>query len=162
VVDNLLETYSEYTGPSLTLAQLKTFQDELGFQLPQAYIELLLNTNGGIPINPCVSMSEPTSWADDHIEIDAILGFGAPSNLMESAYMIEEWGYPNIGVVFCSTPASGHNAVMLDYLTNPLASEPRVVYINDEDDMGNRKIVLVANTFAEFLAKMVPANTFPL
>jgi hypothetical protein len=57
--------------------------------------------------------------------------------------MIDEWGYPPVGVVICDTPAAGHDAVMLDY-TGP--GEPTVAYI-DEDRIPRR----VADSFADFL-----------
>lgn len=32
--------------------------------------------NGGIPVKDCFPTSEPTSWAEDHIAINGIMGIG--------------------------------------------------------------------------------------
>jgi hypothetical protein len=101
-----------------------------------------------------------TSWAPDHFQIKAIRGIGgewgidSPSGL-GNADMISEWGYPKIGVVFCQTPSGGHDTVMLDYSASGLEGEPAVAYI-DEDRVPRR----VADTFADFMKKLVPVSRF--
>jgi len=62
--------------------------------------------------------------------------------------MIDEWGYPRVGVVFCEMPSGGHDAVMLDYSRG--APEPVVVYV-DEDRVPR----VVAASFTAFLASLV-------
>jgi hypothetical protein len=44
--------------------------------------------------------------------------------------MIDEWGYPEIGIVICDMPSGGHDTVMLDHWEGGL--EPSVAYV-DED-----------------------------
>lgn len=67
--------------------------------------------------------------------------------------MIQEWGYPAVGLVVFDTPAGGHDAVMLDYSACGPAGEPRVVYV-DED----RSVLLVADDFGEFVRKLVDCS----
>jgi hypothetical protein len=104
-------------------------------------------------------MQSPTSWAEDHIDIGAILGIGGPwgidadiGGIPSSRYMVTEWGYPPIGIVICATPSGGHDTVMLDY--SAAGSEPAVVYV-DEDRVPQR----IADTFEEFLANLIDCPT---
>jgi hypothetical protein len=75
--------------------------------------------------------------------IDSDTGLG-------SATVIAEWGYPDIGVVFCDTPSAGHDTVMLDYSGCGAHGEPGVAYI-DEDRVPKR----IASSFEEFLALLL-------
>ena len=98
--------------------------------------------NGGVPTRRCYRTEFETSWAPNYFEIAGILGIGV-RGIENSAYMIREWGYPDIGIVFCDTPSAGHDTVMLDYRSS--SSEPAVAYI-------------VAPTFAEFLQRLGPKD----
>lgn len=142
-----------YTGPGLTEAMVIRAEARLGVSLPASYLGLLRVRNGGRPLRRCVPTTFPTSWAPDHFAIDAIRGIGGrwgidSDDVISSPSMIEEWGYPRIGVVVCEMPSAGHDAVMLDYSGG--SSEPSVVYV-DEDRMPR----LVAPTFAIFIATLV-------
>jgi hypothetical protein len=149
-------TQDEYfTGPKLTAELVSDAERQLGYRLPRAYIDLLFERNGGRPVRRCFPMTARTSWAEDHIKIDALVGIGGTVGIVDddglgSAYMIEEWGYPRIGVVICAMPSGGHDTIMLDYRECGPSGEPAVVYI-DED----RSIHPLARTFAEFLGSLV-------
>ena len=145
----------DVTGPKVTDQMVASAEDRLGVQLPASYVKLIRTKNGGEPVRHCHPVPFPTSWADDHIDIGAILGIGGRHGIdadtfgtTRSAYLISEWGYPPIGVVICATPSGGHDTVMLDYSSG--AAEPAVVYV-DEDRAPRR----IAETFAEFLANLV-------
>lgn len=43
---------------------------------------------------------------------------------MGAKFMIEEWGYPPIGVGMADTPAGGHELIMLDYRACGKRGEP--------------------------------------
>lgn len=147
-----------FTGPDLTDELISEAENRLGVRLPASYLDLLRRRNGGAPIRSCYPTPFPTSWADDHIDIGAILGLGGPWGIdtpgpLSSAAQIPEWGYPPIGVVICSTPSGGHDTVMLDYSVG--GPEPAVVYV-DEDRIPRR----IAATFDEFLANLTDCETF--
>ncbi|MEW2505684.1 SMI1/KNR4 family protein [Amycolatopsis sp. NPDC047767] len=121
----------------------------LGVRLPRSYLAAL--AAGPLLRRRCPTPF-PTSWAEDHFEIEALLGIGGPDGIdgeFGSAYLIAEWDYPDVGVVIGTTPSGGHDTVMLDYSASGPAGEPAVVYV-DEDRVPRR----VAGSFAEFLGKL--------
>ncbi len=146
-----------YTGPPLTLEAVRFAEAAIRYRLPEAYVQLLLEKNGGVPRRRCHRTEIANSWAKDPIEIRAILGVGGKwgidgTNGLSAGYMIQEWEYPNVGVVFCLTPAGGHDAVMLDYRACGPEGEPAVVYIADD-----RTIVPLARSFEIFVANLAEA-----
>jgi len=74
---------TEYVGAPVTDEMIQSVQAELGYRLPEAYIDLLRNQNGGIPTKTRHRTSEPTSWAEDHVAITGIDGLdrGSSSSL---------------------------------------------------------------------------------
>lgn len=147
---------SMHSGPTLSGEMVGRAQANLGVRLPDAYVEVLRERNGGVPIRRCFRTARRTSWAEDHVEISTLLGLGFDRGIdgeLGSAYLIQEWGYPNIGVVICDTPSAGHDTVMLDYRECGPEGEPRVAYV-DED----RSILLLAQNFAEFIAGLLDCN----
>lgn len=66
--------------------------------------------------------------------------------------MIEEWGYPNIGIAICDCPSAGHDMVFLDYRECGRQGEPKVVHIDQEHDY---EITFLANNFEEFICGLV-------
>ncbi|MFF1818220.1 SMI1/KNR4 family protein [Kribbella sp. NPDC058245] len=147
-----------YTGPDLELAMIRDAEEFLGYKLPQAYIDLLFERNGGSPRRCCCPTDFPTSWADDHFEISGLLGIGGSWGINSSRgggspYLISEWGYPDIGIVICDTPSAGHDTVMLDYSSGP-DEEPSVTYI-DEDRIPRK----VADSFGAFIARLVDCES---
>lgn len=147
-------------GPELSDERIEHAERKLGIQLPRAYLELLRRRNGGTPKRRCFRTERPTSWARDHFQIQSLLGIGYDDGIdgeFGSEYLVHEWGYPAIGVVVFDTPSGGHDTIMLDYSARGSQDEPRVVYV-DED----RSVMLAADSFAEFIAKLVDCSTFDL
>lgn len=134
-----------------------SIEKELGYKLPFTYIELMKQQNGGVPKNTNFPTDEPTSWSEDHIAISGILGIGREKSYslcgeMGSQFMIEEWGYPDIGVMICDCPSAGHDIVMLDYRACGRDGEPEVVHVDQEDDY---EITFLADNFEEFIKGLV-------
>ena len=130
---------------------------ELGYKLPFSYIKLMQIQNGGIPINRCFPTKEVTSWASDHIAITGIFGIGRQKEYSlcgerGSQFMIDEWGYPDIGVYICDCPSAGHDMICLDYRANGKFGEPEVVHIDQESDY---KITFLAENFESFVIGLV-------
>lgn len=134
-----------------------SIEEELGYKLPSSYIQLMKQQNGGVPKNTNFPTEEPTSWAEDHIAITGILGIGRKKSYslcgdMGSQFMIDEWGYPDIGVMICDCPSAGHDIVMLDYRACGKDGEPEVVHVDQEDDY---EITFLADSFEEFIKGLV-------
>jgi hypothetical protein len=158
VISQLFEDSDFYTGPPLDDEMVRRAEEALGVRLPHGYVEALSQRNGGVLKLRCCPTEFSTSWASDHFEIRALLGIGGDRGIDSpsgggSSCLIEEWGYPEIGVVICDMPSGGHDAVMLDYSESGPKGEPAVAYI-DEDRIPRR----ISETFDEFIARLVSCD----
>lgn len=155
--------YSEsYVSAPPSAELIASIEAELGYKLPAAYIWLMQQQNGGIPVNTCCSAPSPTSWAHDHVAITGIFGIGREKSYslcgsLGSQFMIEEWGYPDIGVAICDCPSAGHDMIFLDYRKCGPQGEPEVVHVDQEFDY---TITKLASNFEEFIRKLRPAEDF--
>ena len=143
----------EYVSDPPSDELIASVEEELGYKLPAAYIWLMKQHNGGIPMNTCYPCDEPTCWADDHVAITGIFGIGREKNCslcgeMGSQFMIDEWEYPAIGVTICDCPSAGHDMIFLDYRACGPQGEPAVVHVDQENDY---KITHLADSFEEFI-----------
>ncbi|XVV09646.1 SMI1/KNR4 family protein [Actinoplanes sp. CA-131856] len=144
---------SQWTGPPVDDAMVRRAEETLGHRLPPAYVDVLRRQNGGILAKNCYPTDFRTDWAADHFQMDVLLGIGHPEGAdTQSAYLIQEWDYPPIGVVIGVTALAGPDTVMLDYTTQ---GEPAIAYIG-EDRVPRR----VAETFAHFMAFLVDEDQF--
>lgn len=144
-----------FTNPApVTAAMIKDTEKLLGYKLPKSYIKLLKTKNGGSPIKECFPTKTPTSWAEDHIAISGICGIGGDwgidSEILGSRFMIKEWGYPDIGIVLCTCPSAGHDAVMLDYSRCGKKGEPQVIHVDVEIN-DKPTITYLAKNFETFI-----------
>lgn len=153
---------NEYIGAPPTEEMIEETERELGYKLPESYIWLMKQHNGGIPFNVCFPCDEPTSWADDHVAITGIMGVDKDKiyslcGQLGSRFMIEEWGYPDIGVAICDCPSAGHDMIFLDYRECGPQGEPKVVHVDQEDDY---YVTLLADNFEEFIRGLVNEEVF--
>ena len=143
----------EYVSDPPSDELIASVEEELGYKLPAAYIWLMKQHNGGIPVNTCYPCDEPTCWSDDHVAITGIFGIGREKNCslcgeLGSQFMIDEWEYPAIGVAICDCPSAGHDMIFLDYRACGPQGEPAVVHVDQENDY---KITHLADSFEEFI-----------
>ncbi|WP_107837805.1 SMI1/KNR4 family protein [Metasolibacillus meyeri] len=153
-----------YVEASPTPEIIASIEQELGYKLPADYIWLMQQQNGGIPVNTCFPTVMPTSWAEDHVAITGIMGIGREKTYslcgeLGSNFMLEEWGYPNIGVVIADCPSAGHDVIMLDYRACGNDGEPAVVHVDQEDDY---YITFLAPNFATFIAGLINEEIFDI
>ena len=143
----------EYVSDPPSDELIASVEEELGYKLPAAYIWLMKQHNGGIPVNTCYPCDEPTCWSDDHVAITGIFGIGREKSCslcgeLGSQFMIDEWEYPAIGVAICDCPSAGHDMIFLDYRDCGPQGEPAVVHVDQENDY---KITHLADSFEEFI-----------
>ncbi|MNO20809.1 SMI1 / KNR4 family protein [compost metagenome] len=151
-----------YVSEPPTDGLIASVEQELGYKLPAFYIEMMKRQNGGIPRNTCFPTEEATSWAEDHVAITGIMGIGREKTYslcgeLGSRFMIEEWGYPDIGVVFGDCPSAGHDVIMLDYRTCGRDGEPAVIHVDQEADY---EITFLAKDFESFVRGLVNEEVF--
>lgn len=144
----------EYVAAPPSDELVASIEQELGYKLPDSYIWLMKQHNGGIPVNNCFV---PASQADRHIDITGIFSISrekACSLCGEtgSQFIINEWGYPAIGVAICDCPSAGHDMFFLDYRKCGSYGEPEVVHIDQEC---GGKITHLADNFEAFIRGLV-------
>lgn len=151
-------SYSErdYTEPFPDDETILSVEQELGYELPASYIELMRIRNGGLVERSCFSTTESTSWTDDHIAITGIMGIGREKTYalcgeLGSRFMIEEWGYPDDGIYVCDCPSAGHDMILLDYSRCGKDGEPEVVHVDQEADYRKTFLAKDFKTFIEGL-----------
>jgi hypothetical protein len=160
--DNDDYSRKQYIGADVTDEMIQEAESELGYRLPQSYIEFLKQQNGGTPKNTNHHTKEPTSWADDHVAITGIFGIDKdkPSSLcgeFGSKFWVQEWGYPDIGICICDCPSGGHDMIFLDYGKCGPGGEPEVVHIDQERDYEK---TFVAKDFETFIRGLEPDEHF--
>jgi hypothetical protein len=160
--DNSEYAKEQYVGEPLTDELVASMENELGYKLPRAYIELMHCQNGGTPRLTCHRTQTPTSWATDHIAITGIYGIGRskPSSLggtFGSQFWIDEWGYPPIGVYFADCPSAGHDMLCLDYRKCGPEGEPQVVHVDQELDY---RLTPVSDSFEGFIRGLQGEEAF--
>lgn len=158
---------SEYALDAYVLAPptdelIKSVEEELGYKLPASYVELMKKHNGGVPLNTCFPTELSSYWAEDHIAITGIMGIGREKMYslcgdLGSQFMIDHWGYPDIGVVICDCPSAGHDVVMLDYRHCGKDGEPEVIHVDQES---NYEITFLAPDFESFIRGLVSEDEF--
>jgi hypothetical protein len=154
-----------YVEPPPIDALIASIEQELGgYRLPAAYVDLARRHNGGMVQRTCHPTKEPTGWAADHVAITGLYAIGRTSRYSlagqrGSKFMIEKWGYPPIGIGIADTPTAGHELIMLDYRACGKRGEPRVVYVDQEDDYS---IVVIAPDFESFIRGLVEESEFDI
>lgn len=136
----------------LTKEMIEKAEEKLKIKLPQSYITILQEQNGGSIKFNSYPTDVPTSWADDHINVDHILGIGPKDSIVQSEAIIKEWDMPEGLILF---NGDGHTWVAFDYRT--VSSDPSIVYVDNEDDM----IIKIADTFDEFLERLYTEEPDP-
>ena len=145
-------------------AMVQSIEQELGYKLPASYIQLMNTQNGGVPARTTFPTQESTSWAEDHIAITSISGIGRDKMYslggeLGSRFMIENWGYPDLGIVICDCPSAGHDIVMLDYRFCGPEGEPCVVHVDQESDY---EITYLAPNFEVFIRGLLDEEDFEM
>jgi hypothetical protein len=145
-----------YKHPPLTDEMLAIAERRLGVKLPEEYVQLLRIQNGGYTQHLGFPMSQPTTWADDHVPLQELFGIvtdeaiDTAQNVLATGYMTREWGLPPHQVLLSG---DGHWWITLDYRRGEI---PSVAWIDVECD----EDVQIARTFGAFLNGLVPDDQF--
>ena len=150
----LFDEDEEGECPPLTPAMVRAAEEALGYNLPAAYVELLMVFNGGSLRRSVFPTTKCPRWAADHVAFDQVMGICPDEGIdgeTGSAYLIAEWDYPAVGVVISS---DGHTAFMLDYSECGPQGEPRVIWVDTETGTGKPDVVVLAPDFGTFLGQL--------
>jgi hypothetical protein len=147
----------EHTGPELSDPLISAAEHALGYKLPTEYLRVMWLRNGGYPTRCCFPTVTTTSWALDHVRINALYGVGADWGIGRSPALIAERKFPNVGIVIADTPSGCDDAVMLDYSQCGPKGEPRVVYV----EPGRARVSVLAPNVGAFLSALVAALPEP-
>lgn len=139
------EWADSYLSDPVTDEMIQSVEEELGYKLPESYIALMRQHNGGCPKKNFVKGSGAI--------IEGIYGIGREkSNSLcgGTGYSnwIDGWGYPAIGIPICDTFTAGHDMIFLDYSECGRDGEPKVVHIDQESDY---ELSPIAKNFEEFI-----------
>lgn len=160
--DDSVEALEDYVSAPLTNEMIASVEEGLVFKLPAFYIAMMKQQNGGIPKNTKYLLGKEAAAAGkDHIIISGLRGIGRDKKYslcgeLGSWAVIEEWGYPEFGVVICDAPSAGQGVVMLDYRAGGNDGEPEVVYVDQEN---NRKVTYLAKNVETFIRGLVKEET---
>lgn len=136
---------TEYRLKPLTSKLLKTAETKLGVKLPDSYLAILHEQNGGAILYNAYPSAVPTAWGESFISVDHIRGIGKKDGILENAYLLKEWSLP-VGLVLFS--GDGHTWIAFDYRN--AAVDPPVVYVDSESE----QIMQIADSFKEFLSNL--------
>lgn len=143
-----------YKNPKLTGRMVERAQRVLGVTLPVSLVALLNVQNGGYTRGFVFPTETRTSWAPDHVPVRELFGIGAVEgrkgrhNILDSAYMTEEWGLPPAQVLLAG---DGHWWITLDYRKGLV---PSVTWIDTDLDVEMQ----LAVSFDAFLSVLLPES----
>ncbi|MFJ9455382.1 SMI1/KNR4 family protein [Kitasatospora sp. NPDC101447] len=132
----------------------------LGVTLPPALLDLPRIRNGGIVADEhdAFPTGRPTSWSEDHVPFDVLLGIGRSErtmSLLDTPYLVEEWALPSPLVLLSG---DGHHWIGLDYRDCGPDGGPSVTWFDTE--LGTE--LELAADFRTFVEQLTAADSFDL
>jgi hypothetical protein len=138
------DVLDEYELSPLTLEKVESAENELKVKLPDSYLKLLKEQNGGsLYLN-----AFPISYeGEDYLAVDYLLGIGESKRegIQQSGYFIKEWELPKRIVLLCG---DGHTWIALDY--REVNENPPVIFIDVELEIEKP----LSSSFEEFVSKL--------
>ncbi|WP_261180596.1 SMI1/KNR4 family protein [Anaerobacillus sp. CMMVII] len=136
---------NEYKLEQLTDEIIKKAEEVLKVKLPEAYLSILKEQNGGYLLYNAHPSPLPTVWGETFVTVEYISGIGVGNGILENDYLIKEWGMPE-GLIFFS--GEGHTWLAFDY--RQVTSDPSIVYVDNDTE----QIITIAANFREFLDQL--------
>ncbi|MEG0875284.1 MAG: SMI1/KNR4 family protein [Clostridiales bacterium] len=154
--DDCDESEESYISDYPDDAIIAKVQGKLGYKLPESYIEFMKIHNGGLVKRNCFPIDYIPTIGTDFVDFYGFLGIGSAKICsllgdVGSAFWIDHWHYPNIGIAICDTPSAGHDLIFLDYSKVGAEGEPEVVHICEENDF---KVTFLAKDFETFIKSL--------
>lgn len=142
-----------YCGKTPTEEEIKQAEATLGYKLPESYKTLIKKHNGGRLEKDTFDNPLQTNWTSTSFNAYSIYGIDPSKEYsllgdMGNHFWIDQWDYPEIGLVIADTFTAGHDMIFLDYTDCGADGEPCVVHVNQEN---NFEITYLADTFSDFV-----------
>lgn len=80
--DDIDYSLNEYVEEYPSDEMIESVEKELGYKLPESYIWLMKQHNGGITTKSCFPTNETTTWAENHVAITGISGIGRKRDIL--------------------------------------------------------------------------------
>lgn len=137
-----------YKLAALTNDDIVNAEKLLKVKLPEAYIKLMFEQNGGTPYHQAYPCNIANGWANDHVPVDHIFGIGE-EGILQSHYLIKEWDLPSDIVIFSG---DGHGWLAMDYRQK--TKEPPIIWIEQDQNI----LIEVARDFSSFIEGLYTAS----
>ncbi len=144
-------------NPPVSDALVRELETLLGVKLPESYIALMREHNGGflkaqlVPVNGEVPGDLAGYIDNGFVSVASIAGLNADpdasGSISQTAYMTKEWNLPDRLVLL---DGDGHTWVALDY--RQLEIDPPVIFL--ESETGH--YMNIATNFADLVEKLIP------
>lgn len=138
------EAFDEYELEDLTKEVIKDTEKILGHTLPDAYLDLVKEQNGGrLHLN--VFRNEHVE--DGFVAMEWLYGIctKASEGILQTGYLIKEWDLPNHIVILYN---NGHQFIFLDYRESK--DTPTVSFVDTELDLD----LVLAKSFHAFISDL--------
>ncbi len=154
--DDTNSAAKEYIDESPNDLLIASVERDLGYKLPDDYIALMKQHNGGIPYATYCPLPAKTEGEPEYIEIAGFFSIGrkkanALCGTAGNQLFKEAWHYPDYGVYICDCPSAGFELILLDYRQCGPDGQPSVAYV----DMNSNRVIPLAPDFATFLQSLV-------
>lgn len=134
-----------YRLNTLNDSVIKEVEELLNVELPEAYIDILKEQNGGYIVFNAIPCPPNLNLEDNTIDIDHIMGIGKETGILDSSELIQEWGLPDNIVLFSG---DGHSWLAFDYRNDK--KNPPIIWIDTESHL----ILKIATSFKHFLNQL--------
>jgi len=145
-------------GPSLTDDMILEAERDLGYKLPASYIWLMKKYNGGYLKKTDFPLGYQLLWVGDRTTMHQLYPIGKHTSItingdIGTDFLVEEWGFPPIGVAIGDGMCGCHEVFFLDYRECGPQGEPKVSHVDQECDY---RITVLAENFESFIRGLVP------
>ena len=131
-----------YRLEAITEQWVQTAEEKFNVKLPESYIQLLKEQNGGYITKNAIYTGIPTSSGDDFAVIEYIWGIGKENSILETYKLVERFDLPDNIVLFSGT---GEDWFAFDYRYEK--ENPPILFLDYEMGL----IMEIAPNFQSFL-----------
>lgn len=148
-------------GPELTDEMILEVEQELRYKLPESYIWLMKRRNGGFLKRTDFLLGYKLPVVGDRTmmrqlyQITTNNSFSGINGKYGTKFLIQDWGYPDIGVAIGVGFFGEHEIFFLDYRACGPQGEPKVSHVDQEC---NYRITVLADNFEEYIRKLVESD----